>query len=157
MQDIWLFVIGVAVGTISCFMVMSRIRDFSTTTNQRVSPYQEREYKQLMDYQLNHGRRIYNWLLKELPGHEKARIGIHKIENNNGLFSIQVKTMAFGPPAMPVLQLDFDFSRGVSERAEVFYGAQGPGARFAVPDHAPFYGLHKLVLDEIKREMEGRI
>jgi hypothetical protein len=123
------------------------------------------ELRQKRDHQLNHGRRVYNWLVKELAKYRDIGVRVDKIEENGNHFSIFIgeedeSVAAYGGPGYagnPILQIDFDFvGRPAPYVGHIHYGAYGADILFWVGDHAPTSGLERLVLAEVSRAMGQR-
>ena len=119
--------------------------------------HEQRLLHKRRDTQLNWGRRVFNWIVVELPL-EKANAGVRvrKIEDNNGSFSIVIERLITGDTTpVPILQIDYDFKEKTEGYvAHIFYGAYGPDALLYVVPHNPFYGLEKLVMQEVRCDGE---
>jgi hypothetical protein len=123
------------------------------------------ELRQKRDHQLNHGRRVYHWLVKELAQYRDMGIRVDKIEENGNHFSIFIgeedeSVAAYGGPGYagsPILQIDFDFvGRPAPYVGHIHYGAYGADILFWVGDHAPTSGLDRLVLEEVSKVVSQR-
>lgn len=109
--------------------------------------------RKIKDHQLNHGRRVFNWLTDQsFP----SCISIWKIENNGGKYSIFVELRLESGSHYPILQLSYDFDSKFHRECEghVHYGSYGGDAYFPVLEHTSFdYGLEDIVLKYIRWEV----
>lgn len=118
--------------------------------------HKERELQQKRDHQLNHGRRVYNWLVKEIQKHQDPAILVSKIEDNGGSFSICIDRKDDGvmQGRIPILQLSYDFVRYEDPFiGHIHYGAYGADILIWARDYAPFHGLDQLVLKVVEENV----
>lgn len=104
----------------------------------------------IRQHQLNHGRRVYNWL----GDHQfPSWITLTKLEDNGGQFAIFINNGEHH-----LLQLSFDFVSKFGKECEghVHYGAYGADAYFVVNKHTDFnWGLDDLVIVHVRRRIES--
>ncbi len=154
------FVVGVAL----CGLVMeivNRARLNQTTVAEakritREAEHKEREERRKRDQQLNHGRRVYNWLKEELAVFKQDGVRVLPIEENGSRFSIQVVQMHADGSGFydHLVQVDFDFVHCQEPYGgHIHYGACGADLLFWVDRHGQAWnhGLHELVVNKVKR------
>lgn len=132
-------------------------RKSETAASQR--EHAERETKRRRDHQLNHGRRVFNWLKENLKQYDGAGILLTKIENNGNKFSIHIDMADSSMQGRsPIVQISYDFvGQPEPYLGHIHYGAYGADILFWVGDHSPFNGLDRLVLQEVDVVVERRL
>ncbi len=137
---------------IDSYRLYKRYRDNKKTREHKNDRAQE-EKQAKRDQQLRHGRKVFDWLQKEVEQYEKDGIRIKALENDIGKFTILVHLFynASEGGHDDILRISYYFV-GYPQpyQGHLFYGEFGPDTLIWTGNKDPYVGLDRLVLKEIE-------